>query len=147
MRKAACLMAILAICLGCGGDSAEKYMQEGFISFQSQKYDQAIASYEKAIQLDPKAAAAHNMLGMACRFKYSQLGNPEYRDKEVAAFKKAIEIDPKFWVAMINLGTTYYAMGQGAQAAPLFRQALALNPNHPEKAEIEKMIVQGEKQP
>ena len=138
---------LLAAILGCGGDSADKYMQEGFVNFQQQKYDEAIASYEKAIKLEPRAAAAYNMIGMAYRFKYNQLGVPEFRQKEMAAFQKAVEIDPKNWVAMINLATDYYADGQQAKAAPLFKKALELNPNHPEKAEIQKMIAAGEPKP
>jgi tetratricopeptide (TPR) repeat protein len=139
---------LLAALLGCGGgDRADKYMQEGFRQFQNQKYDEAIASYEKAIELQPRAAAAYNMIGMAYRFKYIRLGAPELRQKEVAAFQKAVEIDPKNWVAMINLATSYYAGGQKDQAAPLFKKALELAPNHPEKAKIQKMIAEGQGKP
>jgi tetratricopeptide (TPR) repeat protein len=137
----------LAALLGCGGDSADKYIQEGFVDFQQQKYDEAIASYEKAIKLEPRSAAAYNMMGMAYRFKYNRLGVPEFRQKEMAAFQKAVEIDPKNWVAMINLATDYYADGEKGKAAALFKKALELNPNHPEKAEIEKMIAAGEPKP
>lgn len=138
---------LLAAILGCGGDSAEKYIQEGFVNFQQQKYDEAIASYEKAIKAEPRAAAAFNMMGMAYRFKYNQLRVPEFRQKEMAAFQKAIEIDPKNWVAMINLGVDYYADGEKGKAAALFKKALELNPDHPEKTEIEKMIAAGEPKP
>ena len=138
---------LLAAILGCGGDNADKYIQEGFVYFQQQKYDEAIASYEKAIKAEPRAAAAYNMMGMAYRFKYNQLRVPELRQKEIAAFQKAVEIDPKNWVAMINLATDYYAEGQKAKAAPLFKKALELNPNHPEKASIQKMIAAEEAQP
>ena len=135
---------LLAATLGCGGDSAEKYIQEGFANFQQQRYDEAIASYEKAIKLEPRAATAYNMMGMAYRFKYNQLGAPEFRQKEMAAFQKAVEIDPKNWVAMINLGTDYYADGQKDKAAALFKKALELNPDHPEKAKFQKLITEGE---
>lgn len=138
---------LLAAILGCSGDSADKYMQEGFVNFQQQKYDQAIASYEKAIKLEPRAASAYNMMGMAYRFKFNQLGVPEFRQKEMAAFQKAIEIDPKNWVAMINLATDYYVDGHKDKAAALFKKALELNPNHPEKAEIQKLIAAGEAKP
>jgi len=138
---------LLAAILGCGGDNADKYIQEGFVYFQQQKYDEAIASYEKAIKAEPRAAAAYNMIGMAYRFKYNKLGVPEFRQKEMAAFQKAVEIDPKNWVAMINLATDYYADGEKGKSAALFKKALELNPNHPEKAEIEKMIAAGEPRP
>ena len=138
---------LLAALLGCGGDSAEKYMQEGLANFQQQKYDEAIANYEKAIKLQPRASAAYNMIGMAYRFKYNQLRVPEFHQKEIAAFQKAVEIDPKNWVAMINLATDYYADGRKDKAVPLFKKALELNPNHPEKAQIQKLIEENEPKP
>jgi tetratricopeptide (TPR) repeat protein len=146
MWRLALVLLFPALILGCGGESADKYAQEGVAYFQQQKYDEAIASYQKAINLDPKAAGVYNLLGMAYRFKYNQLGNPEFREKEITAFRRALEVDPNFWVAMINLGATYYYMGEKAKAAPLFKKALELNPTHPEKAEIEKLIVEGENQ-
>ncbi len=142
------VLTILAVMAGCGGgDSAEKYLQEGFVHFQQQQYDQAIASYEKAIKLEPKAAAAYNMIGMAYRFKFQQLRNPEFQAKEIGAFQKSMDIDPKYWVAMVNLAVTYYSMGDKARSAPLFKKALALNPDHPEKAQLEKMIQEVEGKP
>jgi tetratricopeptide (TPR) repeat protein len=147
MLRLICAGALLAALLGCGGDSAEKYMQAGFVNFQQQKYDEAIANYESAIKLQPRAAAAYNMIGMAYRFKYNRLGVPEFREKEMAAFQKAVEIDPKNWVALINLATDYYDEGQKAKAAPLFKKALELNPNHPEKLALQKMIAEGDSKP
>jgi tetratricopeptide (TPR) repeat protein len=138
---------LLAAILGCGGDRPDKYIEEGFVNFQQQKYDEAIACYEKAIQAEPRAAGAYNMMGMAYRFKYNKLGVPAFHQKEMAAFQKAIEIDPNNWVAMINLATDYYADGEKGKAAALFKKALELNPHHPEKAEIEKMIAAGEPKP
>jgi tetratricopeptide (TPR) repeat protein len=58
-----------------------------------------------------------------------------------------VEIDPKNWGAMINLATDYYADGRKDKAAPLFKKALELNPNHPEKAKIQKMITEGGAKP
>jgi tetratricopeptide (TPR) repeat protein len=149
MYKFIVVFVILMILTSCGGggETAEKYMQAGLINFQQQNYDQAIADFQKAVKLEPRAAAAYNMLGMAYRHKAAKLGIAELRAKEIAAFQQAIEADPKYWVAMINLGVTYYGQGEKAKAAPLFRKALALNPQHPEKAQFEKMIAAGEAKP
>ena len=144
MLRAILATMVLVALIGCGGDSAEKYLEQGVAHFQKQEYDLAIQSYEKALKLEPKSAAAYNLLGMAYRFKYNQLGNPDFKQKEIAAFQKAIDIDPRNWGAMINLGATYYYMGEKAKAAALFKQALNVNPDHPEKAELEKMISAGE---
>jgi tetratricopeptide (TPR) repeat protein len=140
---------VLVVLTSCGGsnETAEKYMQAGFVHFQNQEYDQAIADFQKAVKLEPKAAAAYNMMGMAYRLKGNKLGIAELKAKEIAAFQKALEADPKYWVAMINLGVTYYHQGDKAKAVPLLKKALALNPQHPEKAQIEKMIAAGESKP
>lgn len=140
------VLLVLTSCSG-GGETAEKYMQAGFRHFQNQEYDQAIANFQKAVELEPKAAGAYNMLGMAYRFKANQLGLPDLRAKEIAAFQKALEADPKNWAAMINLGATYYHQGEKAKAAPLFKKALDLNPQHPEKKQLEEMIAAGEAKP
>jgi tetratricopeptide (TPR) repeat protein len=142
------LVLLLAAALaGCGGESAEQYLQQGVKHFDQRNYDAAIASYQKALKLEPRSAAAYNLLGMAYRFKGNQSGQPGLREKEIAAFQQAVELDPRFWVAMINLGATYYAMGDKAKAAPWFKKALAINPGHPEKAQLEKIIAESESRP
>lgn len=123
----------------------KKLMDQGTAQMKKQQYDQAIATFKKALKEEPKSAALYNLLGMAYRFKYLQVRNQKLREQEIAAFKKAIEIDPNYWVALINLGVTYYQQGEKAKAAPLFKKALALNPDHPEKAQLEKMIQEGMK--
>jgi len=132
---------------GCGPETPEKFLKEGFIQFQQQNYDGAIQNYEKAIALGAKSSNAYNMLGMAYRFKYQQTKDPKLETSEILFFQKAVEIDPGCWMAMVNLGTTYYYRGDKAKAAVWFKKALAVNPQHPEKAQIEKMIAEGTQAP
>lgn len=125
----------------------QKLLDQAAGQMKQQQYDQAIATLNQALKEEPKSATVYNLLGMAYRFKYNQVRNQELKQQEIAAFKKAIEIDPNYWVALINLGATYYYQGEKAKAAPLFKKALALNPQHPEKAQLEKMIQEGMKKP
>ncbi|MEW6386943.1 MAG: tetratricopeptide repeat protein [Thermodesulfobacteriota bacterium] len=129
------------------GKEAQKWLYQGMKQFQQQEFDLALSSFKKAIELEPKSAAAYNMLGMTYRFKYNQVRRQELKEKEIAAFTKALEIDPNFGVALINLGATYYYLGEKAKAAPLFKKALLLYPYHQERAQLEKMIAEGEGQP
>lgn len=154
MRKTAIVVvAVILGLLGCGqqtqdpGKQANALIEKGVAHFQKQEYDLAIDNYKKALELNPKSAVAYNFLGMAYRFKYNQSRSQELKSQEIAAFAKAIEIDPQYWVAMINLGATYYYQGDKAKAAPLFKKALEINPSHPEKKELEKMMGEGEKKP
>jgi tetratricopeptide (TPR) repeat protein len=150
------LLVSLILFMGCGSpgektpssaQQAQAWLETGLAQFQKQDYDAALASFTKALEMEPKSAVAYNMLGMAYRFKYNQVRNQELKDKEIAAFQKAIEVDPNYWVALINLGATYYFSGEKAKAAPLFKKALELNPQHPEKEQIEKLIAEGEQKP
>src|SRR5450756_1109112 len=63
--------------------------------------------------------------------------------KAVEAFRKAVNLEPKNYVALVNLGITLYYQGDKKQAAVYLKRALTINPNLPEKAQIEQMISEG----
>jgi tetratricopeptide (TPR) repeat protein len=58
--------------------------------------DEAIACYQKAIDLDPKNAAAHNKLGIV-------LMASRKVDEAIACYQKAIDLDPKYSPARTGL--------------------------------------------
>ena len=155
MRKMLVWSAVVIMFLAAGLASekgwaisqAQKLVEQGTSQMEKMQFDQAIASFKKALKDEPRSAVTYNLLGMAYRFKYNQVRSQDLKNQEIAAFKKALEIDPNYWVALINLGATYYYMGDKAKAAPLFKKALSLNPDHPEKAQLEKMIQEGGKKP
>ncbi len=132
---------------GQAQNRAQKLIEQGTGQMEKQQFDEAIKTFQQALKEEPRSAIIYNLLGMAYRFKYNQVRNRELRQQEIAAFQKAIDLDPTFWVALINLGVTYYQSGEKAKAAPLFKKALSLNPNHPEKAQFEKMIQEGGDKP
>lgn len=115
-------------------------LQEGVAAFKQGHFDQAIAAYQRAIASQPRNYVAYNLLGMAYRFKYNQAPSPALKEKEIAAFTKSLELKPDYVVALVNLGASYYYSGRQQQAAPLFAKALELMPNHPDAANLKKMI-------
>ena len=70
--------------------------------FKKGQYDQAIADYTKAIELDPKYAEAYKSRG----FVYTSKGQ---HDQAIADCSKAIELDPKYVGAYKNRGYAYYS--------------------------------------
>jgi Tfp pilus assembly protein PilF len=146
------LPVLLVLAAGCAREaeppvipgSFETLVQEGTDQFNRGQYTQALETYGKALEKEPKAATVYNLMGMAHRFHFNQTGNPEERQKELVAFRKAVEIQPDFAVAHVNLGATLYVLGDKAQAAVHFKRALALLPNHPEAAELKQRIAEGE---
>ena len=83
-------------------------------------YREAITSYDKAIQLDPKYANAYNNRGLA------YYHNKAY-DKAIADFNKAIELNPDFARAYNNRAHAYYQQKAFNKAAQDVRRAQDLN--------------------
>jgi superkiller protein 3 len=87
------------------------------------KKEEAIAAYRKAIELDPKLAAAYYNLGN----RLSDLGKKE---EAIAAYRKAIELDPKLAAAYNNLGNRLSELGKKEEAIAAYRKAIELDPKY-----------------
>lgn len=136
---------VLLALLGCGEEGPEKSLKEGLIRYKQQDYAGAIENLEKAVSAGAKSPDAFNMLGLAYRAQYQKQQDPKLQESEIISFQKAVTIDPQYWEAMINLGYAYHDRGDKAQAAIWFKKALALNPNPPERADIEQLLASGSK--
>ncbi|HEY4031618.1 MAG TPA: tetratricopeptide repeat protein [Caulobacteraceae bacterium] len=87
--------------------------------------DEALASFDQAIALDPDYADAHHSRGVVLR----ELGRPE---DAVAAFDRAIALRPAHPEAHYDRGLALRALGRFEAALQSYDQALALDPAHPE---------------
>ncbi len=76
------------------------YYKEGNTYFDEQKYDLAIGSYTKALDLNPNNKFALNNLGVAYMEK------KDY-SKAAEKFKQVLKIDPAYEMAVLNLGLIY----------------------------------------
>ncbi|KAH6917453.1 cytoplasmic protein [Coprinopsis sp. MPI-PUGE-AT-0042] len=103
--------------------AADALKQKGNALMSSKKYDEAIAEYTKAIDLDgtnpvffSNRAAAHASKGD----HLSAIGDAE----------QAILIDPKFVKAYSRLGHAQYSIGDFDAAADAFKRGLELEPGN-----------------
>ncbi|MBC7251541.1 MAG: tetratricopeptide repeat protein [Anaerolineae bacterium] len=84
--------------------------------------DEYIAEYQRAIELNPKHASAHILLGVAY---YA-------RDKDVAAaeaeIRQAIELSPQNKWTYYHLGEIYRQEGRTDEARAMYEQALEIDP-------------------
>ncbi len=104
-------------------DSPGVYSSLGLAYFDIGNHKKAIASYKKAIKLDPNFEDAYNNLG----FVYNTIGR---YDEAIELLKKVIRINPNYVGAYNNLGNAYYALGNKKEAINLFKRALTINPNY-----------------
>ncbi len=137
---------VLPTCAGVEMKSATDYFEEGSLLFKKGAYDDAIKKYKKGLRREPRSAVGYNYLAIAYRGKYEQLRSLKWREKEIEAFKKAIELDPSFYLPYVNLGITYYDMGNFKEAARHLKKALEIFPEHPSRERIEQMIKAGERE-
>ncbi len=134
----------LLITVNCEKPRDDHLFVEGEELFNQGQYDEAIAKYEKGLKANPNSSRGYHLLGKAYRFKYNYTNEEKYRIKEIESFKKAIELDTNNLDALIDLGATYHWSGEHKKGAEYFKRALKINPNHPERAELEQIIQEAE---
>jgi Flp pilus assembly protein TadD len=88
------------------------------------RVDEAIAHYQKALQIDPGYEDSHYSLGNA----FAEQGQ---LDEAIAQFQKALQIDPGYADAHFNLGVAYALQHKTAEAMAHYRMALGLQPAMP----------------
>jgi tetratricopeptide (TPR) repeat protein len=89
------------------------------------QFDEAIAQFQQALEIQPDIVAAHNNLG-------ALLGRRGRFDEAVAHYRKALEIKPDVAAAHYNLGNALAARGQFDEAIADFQQALQIQPGSAE---------------
>ncbi len=72
---------------GCGGSLRNNNIRLGYKASENELWDEALARWEKAVELAPRSVAAHNDLAVA----YEKKGRWEDARKE---YEKALELDP-----------------------------------------------------
>ncbi len=88
------------------------------------RVDDAIAALNKAIELNPKLAAAHGNLGrILCDFK------GDY-DGAIACFRAAMELNLRPAAMYHDLGLALSRKGRFDDAIASYKQAIAVNPKH-----------------
>ncbi len=85
------------------------------------KMDEAIAKYQKAIELDPKGVFPYDNWGRALLLQGKL-------DEAIAKYQKAIELDPKFAHPYNNWGYVLQLQGKLDEAIAKYQKAIELDP-------------------
>jgi tetratricopeptide (TPR) repeat protein len=95
----------------------------GSVLFERGQTNEAMAHFEKAVEIEPGYSTAHYNLGGALREK-GQI------DEAIVHFQKALEIQPEYSMAHYNLGQILRQKGQVDEAIAHFQKALAIHPDY-----------------
>ncbi|MBI1930062.1 tetratricopeptide repeat protein [Candidatus Poribacteria bacterium] len=86
------------------------------------EHDKALVALQRAIEIEPKLAMAHNNLGTV-------YADQKRFDKAEESFKEAIRLDDKLVEAYANLSTLYLNQGRLAEAIKQLEKAERLAPS------------------
>jgi tetratricopeptide (TPR) repeat protein len=99
----------------------DELMLVGNIHAGLNQFDEALATYQAVLQINPNKAAAHTNIGVVY-YQTSRL------DDAVAEMKKALEIEPNDAETQYMLGATYVQQQKYDDAEKAFNQAITLKP-------------------
>jgi tetratricopeptide (TPR) repeat protein len=101
----------------------DDWFYKGLAEYEKKDYPEAIKSWTKMIELNPKNATAYFSRG-AAYVHYKQL------EEAIKDFSKSIELDPKNAVLYNNRGITYNKLKQHEKAIEDLNKAVELNPKY-----------------
>jgi protein O-mannosyl-transferase len=97
----------------------------GDLLYHQGRVEEAIAHFQKALEIQPKYAQAHHHLGCAL-LAHGRV------DEALAHFRKALELRPNHAETHNNLGVVLRQQGQLENATAHFQKALELRPDYAE---------------
>src|SRR5262245_31635747 len=106
------------------GDQVRAMLGQAVRFHQAGKLQQAVASYERALALDPDVPQALSNLALALK----ALGRA---DDAIARCEQALKLSPDAAEILLNLGMLLRERRRSKEAAAVYRRALAVKPNDP----------------
>ena len=126
---------LLAQTVGLAPGDAVAYLNQGNAYADSGDLEQAILSYDKAIELNPEFTEAYFNRG----YIYHSSGDPE---RAILDYDKAIELDPLWALAYLNRGAAHTDSGNPEQAITDLEQYLELAPDADNREAVAELIEQ-----
>ncbi len=111
---------------------AYEAFSNGMIALRSMSregIEQAIAFFDRAIELDPRYSRAHGMRGYTVGLSGQFLARMDLMEVGVASLQKAIEYEPLSAEAYAGLGMVFIMMDRVDEAIGAIRRALAFAPD------------------
>ncbi len=114
-------------------NDAELLAKVGYIYYAARNFKPASEYYKRSVDIKDDLVV-RTELGRA----YYHAGDP---DSALAEFEKIVKIDPNNATAMYNIGLIKWQHNFDANGAvAVWKQMLKKNPNHPRRADVEKLI-------
>jgi len=103
--------------------ASKEWLEKGVALMSQERYPEALAAFNKAVELDPTSVWAHIDSGWA----QNTLGD---YDRALTAFNRAADIDPRNPYIYVNRGMSYNSLGDYQRALLDQEQAIKLDANN-----------------
>ena len=120
------------VCRNLGNVYLSRYLKNK----ESMDLTQSIKNYQRATELEPGYASAHNSLGVA----YREAGQTE---KAILSWERALELRPDVGYPLMNLGMAYLSKGEKTTALDYFhryKKEHYPSLSQDERAQLDKLI-------
>ncbi|MEO9591383.1 tetratricopeptide repeat protein [Rhodopirellula bahusiensis] len=128
-------------------DQAYGWIQLSIASMQLRKHDQAIASCERAIEIDPSNAYYYYHRGLISQQQGDHLHGQERTHDAfdcfgtaIDAFQTALEMEPELAEALFGLAASYEGLGLDDKAIRYAEMFLATRPESPKAKDAQDII-------
>jgi tetratricopeptide (TPR) repeat protein/ubiquinone/menaquinone biosynthesis C-methylase UbiE len=95
-------------------------MQQGDKALEAKKFEEAIACYQKIIEIDSQLVDVYQKLGNAL----TQAGKLE---EAISVYQTAIQLEPNFFWSYNNLGEVFLKLERWQEATATYQKAIELN--------------------
>jgi tetratricopeptide (TPR) repeat protein len=110
-------------------------IQLGNLYYDNSRFSEAVEYYGKALEIDPNNVAVRTDRGTC----YWSLSQP---DPAIGEFQKSLLVNPSHPQTLFNMGIVYlHGKNDAAEARRAWEKLLATNPNYPDRARLEQMLV------
>ena len=125
------LVLVSTILVACSPNARkQKFLARGDQDFQAGKYSEALISYGRALQLDPRSPEIHYKLGQTHLKMHTWAS--AYQE-----LKRTVDLQPQNWKAQLALGELELA---GSKRQEAKERALLILKNNPKDADAQMLL-------
>jgi tetratricopeptide (TPR) repeat protein len=136
-RNLIVLSAVVALALtasGCQQLKARDNLNKGVQAYKNAKYPEAIAFFQKAVELDPTFKTTHLYLATAFMTQYipgaESPENKRLAENAYNEFQEVLKLDPKDELATASIASLYFNQKKLEEAKEWNKKLIALNPQN-----------------
>src|SRR5216683_6653570 len=128
------VVALAAVSTGCDKLKARDNLKRGVQAYKNARYPEAVAFFQKAVELDPSFKTTHLYLATAFMSQYipgaESPENVHMAENAYNEYQNVLKLDPKDETATQSIAALYFNQKKMDDAMEWNRKAIALNPQN-----------------